>query len=1093
MDEFRVLGSLEVQGPHGPIAVAGAKQRLLLAMLLLHAEEPVSREALIDVLWPENPPAGAAHTLESHVWRLRRTLRQLEAERDLVVAAAGGYRIGLDGHGVDARRFLSLAAAASAAHERGDAAAAADTARAALALWRGAAFAELAAHPALAGEAAALEERRVHVLELLAAAELARGRPDAAVAALRPEAARQPQRERLHELLMVALYRVGRPADALEAFRTVRRQLVDTLGIEPNPALRDLQQRILLHDDSLAAPVLPAEPADAPAARHGRARWIAALVAAAAAVAAVAVLSGARAHDEGWPRASALALVDGQGRPLASLPLRAPATAIAAGHGATWVASYDDGTLQRLELGGDTGAQVTWVGRGATGVAIAGGDVWVANALDSTVERVDAQTQTVVQTIRVGRRPQDVAAAGGSIWVSNRGDGTLTRIDARSGSVRGTVRVGPEPSGLAAGPGGALWAAIGGAGRLQRIDAATGRVEDAVNVGSGPSALALAGGALWVANQLDSTVSLVDPRTGTVRLTQVVDGTPTALAATSAGVWVAARDRRALTRITLSGVRRSSLLPAPATALAAGRGRVLVAVGTRGGGQRSGATLRVRWSFPLRAADPYTCCDAPANLRALSYDGLLAVAKTPGKPGLLVPDLAEAVPRPEDAGRVYRFRLRPGLRYWTGAPVRASDVRRGLERAARANGAYATDLAALGACGPRRGCDLSRAVRTDDRAGTIAVRLRRADPDLLTTLAQPTYAPAPKTTGPVPGTGPYRITRFVPARLLDLRRNRYFTATAPTAQPAGAPDRIVWRFGGSPSAAVAAVLDGQADYTFDLPSAAQRTRARLRAPAQLLTVPTPAIAYMALDTRTPPFNDVRVRRAVNYALDRAAIARIWGGAGTARPSCQVLPAGLLGHRRYCPYTREPSRSGRWSGPDLARARRLLAAARDRHATVGIWGQTGPDAAMARAFGRTLRRLGLRPRVHVGSTKRWEAEINDTRHPPQAITQGWGDDSPAQFIGLQLTCREWSPPARMSNHSRFCDPVVDRLAATAHRLQTTDPVRAAHIWHRADVRATAAAPWAAAVQFNGTELVSSRVHDFRYVPAFGTLIDQLRVR
>jgi YVTN family beta-propeller protein len=833
-----------------------------------------------------------------------------------------------------------------------------------------------------------------------------------------------------------------------------------------------------------------------PRPRH-RAVRTAALVVGIGAVAAVAALSAARTHDDGWrsvnPGASVLAALDVHGRPGSSLGLRAPATDIAAGQGAAWVSSYDEGTVQRIKIGSDTAAQVTRVGSGATGVAVAGGDVWVANALDDTVARVDAQTQTVVQTIHVGRRPQDVAAAGGSVWISNRGDGTLTRIDARSGTVRGTVRVGPEPSGLAAGPGGVVWAAVGGAGRLLRIDATTGRVEDAVNVGSGPSALALADGSLWVANELDATVSLVDSRTGVVRLTRSVDGTPTALAATPAGVWVAVRDRPTLTHIARSGVRRSSRLPAPATALAADGGRLLVAVGIRGDVHRGG-TLRVRWSFPLQSTDPYVCCDAPMNLRALSYDGLLAVAKTPGSPGQLVPDLADAVPRPEDAGRVYRFRLRPGVRYWTGTRVRASDVRRGLERAARTNGAYATDLAALGAsaCGPRRGCDLSRAVLTDDRAGTVTLRQRRADPDLLTAIAQPTFAPTPPTSGPIPGTGPYRIARFVPGRLLELRRNPFFAASAPAAQPTGAPDRIVWHFGGSPSAAVAAVLRGEADYTFDPPSAEQRADVLLRSPAQLLTVPTPTIAYLALDSRTPPFDDVRVRRAVNFALDRAAIARIWGGAGIATPFCQALPAGLLGHHRFCPYTRAPSRSGHWSGPDLARARRLLAAAPGRHATVEIWGQTGPDGAMARAFGRTLRRLGLHPHVNVGSSG-WEAAISDTRHPPQAITQIWGDDSPAQFIGLQLTCNQWSPPARTSNHSRFCDPVVDRWAATAHRLQTTDPVRAARLWHRADVRVTAAAPWVVAVQFNGTELVSRRVRNFRYAPAFGTLIDQLWVR
>jgi peptide/nickel transport system substrate-binding protein len=656
--------------------------------------------------------------------------------------------------------------------------------------------------------------------------------------------------------------------------------------------------------------------------------------------------------------------------------------------------------------------------------------------------------------------------------------------------------VGPSPAGIVVGDD-AVWVAESDAGLVARLDPRSARLDDEIHVGSGPSALALEAGGVWVANELDSTVSLIDTRRNVVTLTRSVAGTPGALAAVGRRVWVAARDIPSLTQLDQTGTGRTVRLASPATVLAPLGSGVLAAL--RGVGvDHRGGTLVVRTSFPLIRIEPYYCCDTPENMRALSYGSLLALSKSPGTIGRLVPNLALAVPRPEAGGRVYTFRLRPGIRYWTGSVVRASDIRRGLERAARSGilASYLSALPGATACPySSRPCDLSRAVVTDDRTGTITLHLARPDPELPFALTLTNFAPSPSMRGLPPGTGPYRIARFVKRRLVDFKRNRYFTTVAPAAQPLAKPDRILWQMGAPPADNVAAVLRGDADYTSDAPTPRQRADILLHAPGQLHTIPAPATSFMALNTRTAPFNDVRVRRALNFAVDRRAIARYYGGQGSATPICQIVPAGISGHRGYCPYTQAPSRSGRWTAPDLARARKLIAASGTRGMTVTIWGEVGSDGAMARYYGRLLHRLGFRPRVHVAPHPRWVKAIMNYRHPPQMITQGWGADYPSasQWINLQLSCRTWNPPTRLSNHSEYCDPVVDGWADAAARLQATDTLQAARLWARADRRLTDAAPWVVNLQWANSDLISRRVRNFRYAPTFGTLVDQLWVK
>jgi DNA-binding SARP family transcriptional activator len=247
---FRILGQLEVEGPAGEIRLGGAKQRALLALLLLHANEVVPTGTLIELLWTEAPPADAAKALQVQVSRLRRAL-----EADVLRTRPGGYLLEVDPGKFDLRRFEELAATGRELLGQGDAAAARGTLNEALELWHGAPLAEFAANPLARREAGRLEELRLSALEDRIDADLALGAHGQLVGELELLVARHPLRERLRAQLMLALYRAGRQADALAAYRDARRALVDELGIEPGRQLHELEQSILRQDTALDLPI----------------------------------------------------------------------------------------------------------------------------------------------------------------------------------------------------------------------------------------------------------------------------------------------------------------------------------------------------------------------------------------------------------------------------------------------------------------------------------------------------------------------------------------------------------------------------------------------------------------------------------------------------------------------------------------------------------------------------------------------------------------------------------------------------------------------------------------------------------------------
>src|SRR5918992_2115710 len=236
--EIRVLGPVEVELGGRPLKLGGPKQRAVLSLLALNANFTVSIDRLIEGLWDKEQPASAAKMVQLYVSQLRRLLAEDRGSE--IVTHGRGYELRLDPEAVDAARFERLIAEASGAHGgKGEAA------HAALALWRGPPLADLVDEPFAAGEARRLEELHLTALELAIECDLEAGRHRELIGRLESLVLEHPLRERLHGLRMLALYRAGRQAEALESYRTARRVLVEEIGLEPGPELRKLEQAIL--------------------------------------------------------------------------------------------------------------------------------------------------------------------------------------------------------------------------------------------------------------------------------------------------------------------------------------------------------------------------------------------------------------------------------------------------------------------------------------------------------------------------------------------------------------------------------------------------------------------------------------------------------------------------------------------------------------------------------------------------------------------------------------------------------------------------------------------------------------------------------
>ena len=284
------------------------------------------------------------------------------------------------------------------------------------------------------------------------------------------------------------------------------------------------------------------------------------------------------------------------------------------------------------------------------------------------------------------------------------------------------------------------------------------------------------------------------------------------------------------------------------------------------------------------------------------------------------------------------------------------------------------------------------------------------------------------------------------------------------------------------------VEQGRADWLFDLAPADQLRSLQLRYPSQLHANPTTSVAFIALNTRRPPFDDVRVRQALNFAVDRQTIARAFGGQHVAIPLCQPLAPGLPGYRSYCPYTRSPRADGRWRGPDLARARSLVRASGTQGARIDVWGGSdwGTPTAVPRYVAQVLRSLGYRVRLHLVPYA--SITLAKRRGVQLSVDGNWMPDYPApsaylpQFFGCNGG----------NGNGYYCDPALDRRMQRAAALQLSDPPRAARLWSAIDRELVDQAVWVPTVNLQALEFVSKRVRNYQFSPVGGFIAHQAQL-
>ena len=376
-----------------------------------------------------------------------------------------------------------------------------------------------------------------------------------------------------------------------------------------------------------------------------------------------------------------------------------------------------------------------------------------------------------------------------------------------------------------------------------------------------------------------------------------------------------------------------------------------------------GGTLRLTADSAFGSIDPaLSYALGFEEIFQITNDGLVAFRKADGPTSNdVVADLATALPPPEDGGRTYVFHLRPGIRYSDGRTVTTDDVVQTIRRDFRLSSpstAFFSDIVGADTCLKHpAGCMLTGGVMGDAEAGTVSFHLTRPDAEFFDKLALNFGDVVPADTPdhdigehPTPATGPYMISRYDPNRHMTLVRNPYFHQWDDQAQPDGYVDTIDYGFGLSDEAEVTAVENNQYDWMYDTPPFDRLGELGARFYRRTHVNPVPYTQYLAMNTHEYPFDHFEVREAVNYALDRRALAIFMGGPGAALPLCQVLPRAYPGYVDYCPFTKgadiqHPSPG--WHAPDLALAKALVAHSGTAGAKVNL---IVADHSFSRAMG-----------------------------------------------------------------------------------------------------------------------------------------------
>jgi YVTN family beta-propeller protein len=613
--------------------------------------------------------------------------------------------------------------------------------------------------------------------------------------------------------------------------------------------------------------------------------------------------------------------------------------AIASGSGLLWVANRDDQSVSRIDPDTSSVTKTIPVVDTPTGLTAVDGATWVvgSNVAGPSVNlrRIDPQFDTVAPRIEIDNvvpgGPGAAAAFGRTVWIAPS-SGLLTRVDPRTGRIVDEIDPNASPAALAVGAG-ATWVVDSDAGTVTRVDP-TGQLV-AITVGASPSAIALGGGSVWVAVRGDDTVVRIDPSTRGVTTTIPVGKAPTGVAFGAGSVWVANSRDGTVSRIDPEAgevVETIEVGESPQSIVAAD-GRIWTTVQRQTIGsipvESSGGTARLTASGDIGPIDPALGFQFSGALLRATCANLLNYPDKPAPAGSrLIPEVAQSLPKRSADGKTYTFTIRKGFRFSSGEPVTAQTFKHAIERTlsptmksyARDAG-FLRDVAGTGAYESGRTAHISGIVATGNR---LTLRLSAPASDLPAQLAMQYFCAVPletpldpKGVRVIPSAGPYYVTSYTPGESAVLERNPNYTGSRPHHL-----ERIELNIGVPQRRAVAQIEAGTADYALD--GIDVRDAARLAArygpgspgarsgSQQYFVNKLLAIRLIVLNTHRPLFQDVRLRQAVNYAIDRRKLNEI---PGDALPTDQYLMPGIPGFKDVdiYPFTPNVSAARRLAG------------------------------------------------------------------------------------------------------------------------------------------------------------------------------------
>jgi YVTN family beta-propeller protein len=602
MVEFRILGPLEVVEDGRELVIGSGRQKALVCLLLVHRNTVVSTDRVVDELWGERPPPSAAKIVRNTVSLLRKQLG------GRLVTRAHGYVMLVESEELDVDRFESLCRAPS---DEGPEAAAVRL-REALALFRGPPLVDLGDEPFARAETRRLVELRLACLEARIDADLAMGLGRELVPELEALTREYPLRERFYGQLMLALYRSDRQAEALEIYNRARQLLTSELGLEPSPALQDIQRRILNQDTTIAAST-PRRPVSHGSRRRRLVMAIGATCLLAAAAAAAVELSASGNPGLSTLAPNSIGVIDpSTNRLTAEVALGAAPSAIAVGRGIVWAASTQGQTVFALDAKQRLLKSTIPVAGPPAAIAVGPAGIWTVYlrtpndsgagepfAGGAGIAALGTTPGGVLASYPVGAGfggdfQDSIAVTANSVWAFD--PSFITRLDPSSGRVLARVAVGPQDEGIVAGDE-SLWALAGDV--VTRIDPKSNQVVAEIPIagtatadGPIPTAIAFGEGAIWVTSRIvarcppceskqPGLVTRIDTSTDAVTATIPVGHDPYSVAAGEGAVWAANRRDQTVSRIDprTNRVTNTISLGSRPQAVAAGQGAVWIAVG----------------------------------------------------------------------------------------------------------------------------------------------------------------------------------------------------------------------------------------------------------------------------------------------------------------------------------------------------------------------------------------------------------------------------------------------------------------------------------------------------------------------------------